>query len=767
MVAQGTVQSGGVRGGVRISGARVPGTRALGAGTWDAAPPRGFSWPSGLSLRGARDVLQSWLARDVASGRLFPWVPVAFGFGVVLYFTAEHEPAVWAAPALTLALAIAAFLARARTFAFPLLVALTAAAAGFATATLRAAHVAHPVLHHAAFNISLTGFIETREQRVRTDRIVVRVREIEGNLHDTPERVRLSVKKHMAPPVGTFIEVKARLTPPMRPSRPGGYDLSRDLYFQGIGATGFVSGAIKTLAPPVKPDGWLRYGTLIAQTRGVIDRRIRAALSDDNAAIASALLTGTRDAISTPVNDAMFISGLGHVLSISGYHMALVAGVVFFAVRALLALIPVLATRYPIKKWAAFAALLAALFYLLLSGAEVATQRSFFMTGLLLLAVMLDRAALTFRNLALAALIVMLLAPESVVNPSFQMSFAATLGLISAYERGIPWMRAGADTSRGARIALWGGRETVAMIVVSLAAGTATMPYVGYLFHRLGPYGVVANLLAMPIVSAWVMPAGLLALLVMPFGLDAPLWRLMGIGIDWMVWVAQFVASFPGAVGRIVAFSIGPLLLCTAGLLVLCLLRSPLRFAGAVTVLAAALWAFGAAVPDVYVGTRGDVVGVRGASDRLSVMRTANGDTLAVGEWLAADADVRTPKDPSLKDGVTCDEIGCVARLRDGAIVALPFSAESFEEDCRRAALAISSRTAPPSCAAMVIDRSVWRRTGAAALYRTGKGWETVVAYPPGYDRPWATAVPPRAGATTPRVPADATPKAEDLGADD
>jgi competence protein ComEC len=360
------------------------------------------------------------------------------------------------------------------------------------------------------------------------------------------------------------------------------------------------------------------------------------------------------------------------------------------------------------------------------------------MTGLLLLAVMLDRTALTFRNLALAALIVMLIAPESVVNASFQMSFAATLGLISAYERGIPWMRAGADTSRGARVALWGGREIVAMIIVSLAAGTATMPYVGYLFHRLGPYGVLANLLAMPIVSAWVMPAGLLALLAMPFGLDAPLWRLMGVGIDWMVWVAQFVAGLPGAVGRIAAFGIGPLLLCTAGLLVLCLLRSPLRFAGAATILVASLWAFGTPVPDVYIGDRGDLVGVRGPSGRLSIMRTANGDTLAMGEWLAADADARTPKDASLKEGIKCDAVGCVAPLRDGAIVALPFAAEAFEEDCRRATLAVSPRTAPPACTATVIDRTVWRRTGANALYRVGNGWQAVGAYPVGYDRPWA-----------------------------
>src|SRR5882724_3043682 len=252
MVAQGGgVHSGDSR--ARSSGARTAGTR-----TWDVAPPRGFTWPSGVSLGRTREILQSWLARDVGAGRLFPWVPVAFGFGIVLYFTAEHEPTVWAGPALALALAVAAFLARARTVAFPLVVALTAVAAGFAIATVRTARVAHPVLHHAAFNIGLTGFIEVREQRVRTDRIVVRVHEIEGNLHDTPERVRLSVKKRMAPPVGTFIEVKVRLTPPMRPSRPGGYDLSRDLYFQRIGASGFVGGAIKTLAPPVKPDGWLR-----------------------------------------------------------------------------------------------------------------------------------------------------------------------------------------------------------------------------------------------------------------------------------------------------------------------------------------------------------------------------------------------------------------------------------------------------------------------------------------------------------------------------
>ncbi len=738
--------------------------------TWDVARPRGVAWRPDTRLIGdAREALERWFATDTAAGRLLPWLPVCFGIGIVIYFAAEHEPALWGGVPLAGVLAVITYIARARPIAFPLLIGVTAAAAGFAIATVKTARVAHPILQHSAWNVPLSGFIEVREQREKTDRIVVRVHSIEGRLRDAPDRVRLSVKKRMAPPVGTFVQVNTRLNPPLRPLRPGGYDFSRDLYFQRIGATGFVTGAIRIAEPPVPPSAWVRYATTIAQMRGVIDTRIRAALSGDEAAIASALLTGTRDAISTPVNDALFISGLGHVLSISGYHMAVVAGVVFFAVRALLALVPLLAMRYPIKKWAALAALLAALYYLLLSGAEVATQRSFIMTAIILLGVMIDRAALTLRNLALAALAVLIFLPEAVVHPSFQMSFAATMALVAAYERGIPWMQAGADTPRGARIALWGGREIATMVIVSLAAGCATMPYVGYHFHRLGPYGVIANVLAMPIVSVLVMPAGLLAIVAIPFGLDEALWRLMGFGIDWMIWVAQFVAGLPGAVGRIVAFGAGPLLLCTAGLLLLCLLRSPLRWCGALIIAAASLWAFRAPLPDVYIGNRGDVVAVRGASGKLSVMRTANGDTFPVREWLAADADARTVNDASLKDGVSCDEIGCVSRLRDGAVVALPFAAEAFEEDCRRAALVVSQRTAPPSCAATAIDRTVWRQTGAAALHRAGTGWKRVVAYPPGYDRPWAHAIAPRGeGAATPTsAPRDATPRTEDLSADD
>jgi competence protein ComEC len=162
--------------------------------------------------------------------------------------------------------------------------------------------------------------------------------------------VRVSVRKGTAPPVGSFIEFRARLSPPLEPLRPGGYDFARDMYFQRIGASGFVLGPIRTVDAPHPPGLRLRYASLIDGMREAIDKRIRAVLPDDKGAIASALITGKRDTISTPVNEAMYVSGLAHVLSISGYHMAVVAGVVFFALRALFALTPAFSNRHPIKK---------------------------------------------------------------------------------------------------------------------------------------------------------------------------------------------------------------------------------------------------------------------------------------------------------------------------------------------------------------------------------------------------------------------------------
>jgi competence protein ComEC len=688
-----------------------------------------------------------------------------------LYFTADREPALWAVIALMIAACGGAVLAHRRPVAFPLALAIAAAAAGFATATVKRAIIAHPVLPAAAFGVDIAGFVEVRDERARSDRIVVRVVRIEGGrLAEKPERVRVAVRKGTAPAVGSFVEFKARLSPPLEPLRPGGYDFARDMYFQGLGASGFALGAIRTATPPTDGGLWLAYAAWIDALREAIDKRIRAVVPGDKGAIASALITGKRDAITVPVNDAMYISSLAHVLSISGYHMAVVAGVVFFVLRALLALMPAFANRYPIKKWTAVAALGAAAFYLLLSGAEVATQRSFIMIAIVLLGVLVDRPALTLRTLTIAAFGVLILAPEAVVHPSFQMSFAATLALVAGFERGQSWMLAGADTAVGARVALWGGRWIAGTVFCSLLAGTATTIYAAYHFHRLAPYGVLANLLAMPVVSAWVMPTGILGVMAMPFGFDGFFWRLMGEGIDWMIAVALWVTSLPGAVGRMPAFGTGALLVATAGLVVLCLLKSPLRLAGAALLVIASLWAARTPQPDVLIAADGLSAAVRVADGRLAMVKTGS-DTFTFREWLAADADPRLPKDKALDKGIACDEAGCIGRLADGSLVAIARTAAAYAEDCRRAALVVSPREAPPDCAAPVIDRKARQRNGALALRRTATSWETTAARPDGYDRPWAPAKTPTfdAAASTRPTPAraqqprDATPNAEDL----
>ncbi|MGC2781457.1 MAG: ComEC/Rec2 family competence protein, partial [Bradyrhizobium sp.] len=597
---------------------------ALGGGALAAGPAL---WPS-FATR-----LQDWAGAEAGAGRLLPWVPIAFGAGIALYFSADHEPVLWASALVAVVLCAVAVLMRRHTL-FPAAVMIAAAASGFAVATVKTAHVAHPVLARPLYGVALSGFVEARDIRERSDRIVLRVASMESQRNAiTLARVRLAVRKGTAPEVGSFVQLKARLLPPLAPVRPGSYDFARDIFFQGIGASGFVTGAITTVTPPQAAGPGLRYAATMQGLRDTIDARIRARLGGDQRAIATALLTGRRDAITTDVNDAMFISGLGHVLSISGYHMAVVAGVVFFAVRALLALIPGLTVSHPIKKWAAAAALVAAAFYLLLSGAEVATQRSFFMTAVVLIAVMVDRRAITFRTLAVAAMIVLIAAPEALVHPSFQMSFAATLGLVALVQFGLPRLLATPDSSATQRIALWGGREIAMLLTASLVAGLATTPYAAFHFHRITPYGVLANLAAMPVVSALVMPAGLLGLLAAPFGLDGPFWSLMGWGIDWMIAVTRWVAALPGAVGRITAFGIGPMILASLGLILLGLLRTPLRWSGAVVLAAATVWAGATPLPDILISGDGRAVAVRGGDGRLHVMRTGK-DVFVVKEWL-------------------------------------------------------------------------------------------------------------------------------------
>jgi len=354
------------------------------------------------------------------------------------------------------------------------------------------------------------------------------------------------------------------------------------------------------------------------------------------------------------------------------------------------------------------------------------------------------------------------------------MSFAATLALVALVQIGMPRLFAAPENSTAAKVALWGGREIVMLTLTSLVAGLATTPYAAFHFHRVTPYGVLANLAAMPVVSAIVMPAGMLGFVATPFGLDGFFWWLMGVGIDWMIWVTEWVAALPGAIGRVTAFGTGPLILGSLGIILFGLLRTPLRWSGAPVLLLSVIWAFATPRPDVLVSGDGHNVGVRGRDGRLHLMKIGK-DTFLVKEWLAADADPRQAGDVSLADGVSCDEDGCAVQMADGSFAALGLQPEALADDCERAALLVTTKQVPVACGATIIGLERLRRQGAMALRHTKGGFSVEAARPGGFDRPWSpaaagdsetdsTTLTARRSATT---GVDTTPAETDLQADE
>jgi len=283
----------------------------------NAGRPAGLLLPDGVANAAGwlRGLVSQWAMAEVAPGRLMPWLPVVFGFGVVLYFAADQEPAWWATSMLALGGIAVTVVARRRPIGFPLSLGFAACATGLAIATLQTARIAHPILQFSLSSVSVAGFVEIREERERSDRIVVRVQRFDAaRTTPAPDRVRVAVRKGGAPAVGSFVEFKAHLSPPLQPLRPGGYDFARDMYFQRIGASGYALGAVKTKTPPVAGGFWLRYATIIDDLREAIDKRIRAVIPGDNGSIASALITGKRDAISWRWSPALYFSSFALAL---------------------------------------------------------------------------------------------------------------------------------------------------------------------------------------------------------------------------------------------------------------------------------------------------------------------------------------------------------------------------------------------------------------------------------------------------------------------
>ena len=650
--------------------------------------------------------------------RLSLWIPAFFGLGITLYFSLTTEPAPWIAPAIAAAAGLCLPLVRHHLLPLAAFSVMAAMAAGFASADWRTARVSAPVITKDVRAVLIEGVLlqKTRRADGATRVVIAPVwlgREAPGG---PPARIRINVRTAMDEVrPGDMVSVRAGLMPPPGPAAPGAFDFGRQAYFRQLGAVGYAVSPLRLTR--AAPDSWascLKF--CVARLRGDLTDRIIAALPPTQGAIAAALMTGDRGGIPEEVLQDLRDTGLAHLLAISGLHMALFAGALFWGVRGLLALSPRLALRAPIKKWAAAAALAGAFGYLLVSGASVATQRAFVMFTLIFVAVMLDRPAITLRNVALAAMIVMLLTPEAVMEASFQMSFAAAIALVAFYEAARPWLSRWNSTmaDRGvlAKAMLYLG----GIALTSVVASAATAPFAAYHFNRVVDFGLVANLAAMPLVGIIVMPSALLAFIAMPLGLEAvPLW-VAGQGIAAIVAVADTVAAWPGAITAIPALPPVVLALLVTGGLWMALWRSRLRWAGVLGPVTGIAIAATTPYPDVLIDRQADLVAVRDGQGKLAVSSPRRAGFVA-DSWLRRDADLRSQRQAAT-DLFSCDADGCVADHPTFGLVALPATWRGVVEDCDEADILVTDMFAPVACrAAVIIDRGVLMRRGAHAVF--------------------------------------------------
>ena len=526
-------------------------------------------------LRGALQGFGATLALE--RERWVLWLPASLGLGIGVYFLLPAEPPLWSGGTALAVCVTMGVLVRRRTVPLLTALALGMAAAGFAVAQWRTAAVEAPTLTKRLRPTGVTGRVVKVEILASGSRVTLERLNI-GRLapKDTPERVRLRLRGRQ-PDVepGDWLKLLAVLTPPPPPAAPGAFDFQRQSYFRRLGGVGFSLGAASVTRRAGSEGGFI---LALVRLRQHISQRVLAGLEGTPGTIAAALMTGTRGAIPADVLAAIRNSGLAHLLAISGLHIGLVARILFFSLRGALALVPPLVLRYPIKKWAAAAAIPGALAYALIAGATVPTQRAFLMIGLVLLAVLFDRRGLSMRLVAWAAVIILVVQPESLLGASFQMSFAAVAALIAAYEVVRDRRRLDDDGSRiwPRRVLLYIGGVALTTVI----AGTATAPFAIYHFNRFAVFGLVANLLAVPVTALWIMPWAVVAFLLMPVGLEGLALAPMGTGIEVVIWVAETVSAWPGAVALVPAMPAWGLVAVAVGGLWLCLWRRRWRLLG-------------------------------------------------------------------------------------------------------------------------------------------------------------------------------------------
>ncbi len=663
------------------------------------------------------------------------WVPVMPGLGIALWFVLPHQ-SMWLAVILA-GFAIASVglsLGLARRSGLALLLAGLALAGGCSLVWLRSIQVAAPVINRPLV-VDLLGEVVRAEHLVsrETWRLTVRT----AAPADVPPVVRVSIPQGdlaRLPPEGSRVQMRVRLMPPTPAAVPGGHDFRRQAWFQGIGAVGKSIGPITLTGADSSPTLRQRLAAHIA------DR-----LDPHVSGIATALATGDQGSISEDDQDAMRASGLAHLLSVSGLHISAVVAAAFFLALRVLALSPRLALGWPLLTISAGAAALTGVGYTLLTGAEVPTIRSCIAAVLVLIGMVFGREAMTLRLVATGALIVLLLWPEALVGPSFQLSFAAITSIVALHET--QWLRRfGAPREES-----WlrrAGRAVALLLLTGLVVEVALAPIALFHFHKSGLYGALANLVAIPLTTFVIMPVEALALLADLVGAGAPFWWIAGQAIGGLLRLAHLVAAQPGAVAMLPSVPVAAYALIVGGGLWLMLWRTRARFLGLGPMALGTVMALLTPSPDILVTDDGRHLAVHDDAGRLTILRPKSGDFVrqVLAERSAYAGELDDLDDARRAD---CSPDACIIRLhrggRDWTVLATRsrhmIAWRDLVAECRRADIVVSERRLPRACKGrwLTIDPVLLAQTGGLAISLGPPAVETVRRSRD--DHPWMPAV--------------------------
>lgn len=657
--------------------------------------------------------------------------------GIALYFTLKFEPSLWIALLAMVGAIVNIFFcyrsqekwAAGKIFYISGLIILLIVA-GFTTAQIRTHNVNAPMLLKKISPVNVEGVIHSVEHLGPKDgsRVVLKDVKIERlSAENTPHKVRLKIRKDEGLKAGQRIRVLGGLNPPSPPVAPEAFDFQRMMFFQGIGAVGFAYGTPEILAE--KPSGHF-----LENLRQKITQKIDAATQAPQSAVLGALMTGQRGAIREEDRDALRGSGLAHLLAISGLHVGMVAGVLFFFSRFLMACSMRLALHYPIKKWAAVIALIGALFYTLIVGATIPTQRALIMTGLVMVAILFDRTALSLRLVGLAAFLVLLFSPESLTSVSFQMSFSAVVALICFYEYIRPyWIALHRQMGITRRIILY----FIGVTLTTLIAGTATGLFSLYHFQQYAMYGMVGNLIAVPLMGFVVMPLIVLSYVLMPLGLGAPALAGAEWGVSYILATAHWVNNMEGAVLHVPSWPQWIFILMVISSWTWMVWRGRLRH----VMIPLFILLMGLAAlyrpPDILISNKLDLIAVRDSAEGTLWLSTGRTERYTAENWrrLNGEGGIMATKKIWPKEGdsktlkgtqgfpLQCDVFGCRGEIERQKI-AIAFSNTAWREDCNWADIIIAQDPVPDwDCKApVVIDFfDVWRNGPHALWLKDGK----------------------------------------------